>query len=59
MNADPEFRCDSCGEWYSWHELAETIEEYLCEDCASGMTDSELDDTGDDWDDDDGWLDTT
>jgi len=30
-------RCDSCGREVSWAELVETIEEYLCENCASGI----------------------
>ena len=29
--------CDTCGELYTFFELAETIEEYLCERCASGI----------------------
>lgn len=40
-------KCDVCGEWCSWDEMVETIEEYLCDRCASGIDDEE-DDDGDD-----------
>ena len=30
-------RCDHCGGYYSEFEFAETIEEHLCERCASGI----------------------
>lgn len=29
--------CDQCGEWHPWCEFVETIEEYLCQWCASGL----------------------
>lgn len=35
---DPGYvRCDSCGSIVHWSQLVETIEEYLCEQCASGI----------------------
>lgn len=54
----PEFRCDTCGRMFAEFELVETIEEYLCEECASGITDEEMDEdyldgqeaANDDWD---------
>lgn len=33
----PLVRCDQCGLECTEYEMAETIEEYLCEQCASGM----------------------
>lgn len=39
--------CDTCGCWFSWFEFAETIEEYLCEHCASGVGPD-----GEEWPDD-------
>jgi hypothetical protein len=41
-------QCDSCGCDYFFHELVETIEEYLCEHCASGVGPD-----GDEWEPDD------
>lgn len=46
--------CDTCGRWFFWHEFVETIEEVLCEDCASGVSEDDHDGFPDmDWDDDD------
>lgn len=36
--------CDQCGRYYTFYELAETIEEYLCEACASGIDPEDPDD---------------
>lgn len=36
--------CDQCGRLYTFFELAETIEEYLCEACASGIDPDDPDD---------------
>lgn len=33
--------CDECGEYYAWAEFVETIEEFLCERCASGVEDED------------------
>jgi len=33
------FRCDTCGNQYAEGEFAETIEEMLCQWCASGIDD--------------------
>lgn len=41
--------CDQCGELRHISEFVETIEEYLCEYCASGLPDD--DHEYDDWDD--------
>ena len=30
-------QCDSCGQYFTAFEMAETIEEMLCEYCASGI----------------------
>lgn len=38
--------CDSCGRWFAWCEFVETIEEHLCEECASGIYEDEPDDDG-------------
>lgn len=36
--------CDTCGRWFTFFEFAETIEEYLCEECASGVSADEHED---------------
>lgn len=42
-----QFRCDSCGRMFYEFEFVETIEEFLCERCASGIDlDEEFDDFG-------------
>lgn len=35
--------CDQCGRWFGWFDFVETIEEYLCEECASGITSDDND----------------
>lgn len=42
--------CEYCGGKFTEYEMAETIEEFLCDRCASGIDDSWEDD-GDDWGD--------
>lgn len=42
MNAEELFKCDTCGRLYSEFEFVETIEEMLCERCASGIEDEEV-----------------
>ena len=44
--------CDTCGRWFTFWEMAETIEEYLCEECASGISDDDCDDDSYDWSED-------
>lgn len=39
--------CDQCGQWTPFLEMAETIEEYLCEECASGIEEEHDDTWGD------------
>lgn len=34
---EPLVPCDTCGELFTFFELVETIEEYLCPYCASGI----------------------
>lgn len=41
------FKCDSCGGTFAEAEFVETIEEMLCERCASGIDE---DDADDEWD---------
>jgi protein-arginine kinase activator protein McsA len=36
--------CDVCGRMFSGFSFVETIEEYLCENCASGYDPDESDD---------------
>ena len=43
----PVVQCDQCGQWYTLYELAETIEEYLCEYCASGIGRADEEERGD------------
>lgn len=48
-------QCDTCGRWFTFYELAETIEERLCEYCASGLNeemDWEYDEDPEYWDGD-------
>lgn len=45
--------CDKCWRWFAWSEFVETIEERLCEECASGISEEDHDDTWDYEDDDD------
>lgn len=47
--------CDHCGRWFTWFEFAETIEEHLCEECASGIGDDDEFDSGELQDDHD-WI---
>ena len=35
--------CETCGGTFTWYELAESIEERLCEYCASGIRSEESD----------------
>ena len=46
MPIDDLVQCDVCGGWYTIHELVETIEEYLCAKCASGIDEDDFDDDG-------------
>ena len=41
--ADHGTTCDTCGRWFLFHEFVETIEEMLCESCASGIDPDEPD----------------
>lgn len=44
MNLPDLFKCDQCGGYFAEIEFAETIEEMLCEQCASGIDDDREDD---------------
>lgn len=37
------FTCDTCGRQFSEFEFVETIEEFLCEECASGISADDVD----------------
>lgn len=46
----PMFECDTCGRTFAECEFVETIEEFLCQWCASGIDEDECDDDYDDFD---------
>jgi hypothetical protein len=50
MDELPGAPCDTCGRWYAFCEMAETLEEYLCESCASGIDPDDLADSYDAFD---------